>query len=118
VSHAKVGRNDRCPCGSGTKFKHCCLAPSALTSAPFLQGATASDRVTFSREGRRVLSGWASQPQEVLDGRTPLEVLSEPGGFEKIPVLMDDLHKYMARTTFTGVNIVSRTLGTQEEDSL
>jgi hypothetical protein len=21
----KVGRNDRCPCGSGKKFKHCCL---------------------------------------------------------------------------------------------
>jgi len=24
-SSAKVGRNDRCPCGSGKKFKHCCL---------------------------------------------------------------------------------------------
>ena len=22
----KVGRNDPCPCGSGKKFKHCCLA--------------------------------------------------------------------------------------------
>ena len=22
---AKVGRNERCPCGSGKKFKHCCL---------------------------------------------------------------------------------------------
>ena len=21
----KVGRNDRCPCGSGRKYKHCCL---------------------------------------------------------------------------------------------
>jgi uncharacterized protein len=21
---SKVGRNDRCPCGSGKKFKHCC----------------------------------------------------------------------------------------------
>ena len=20
----KVGRNDRCPCGSGRKYKHCC----------------------------------------------------------------------------------------------
>jgi len=28
VSHAdrrKAGRNDPCPCGSGRKFKHCCL---------------------------------------------------------------------------------------------
>jgi len=21
----KVGRNDKCPCGSGKKYKHCCL---------------------------------------------------------------------------------------------
>jgi uncharacterized protein len=25
-SAPKVGRNDRCPCGSGKKFKHCCGA--------------------------------------------------------------------------------------------
>ncbi|MGH8790474.1 MAG: SEC-C metal-binding domain-containing protein [Cupriavidus necator] len=24
---AKVGRNDPCPCGSGKKYKHCCLLP-------------------------------------------------------------------------------------------
>jgi SEC-C motif-containing protein len=24
-AHAKVGRNDPCPCGSGKKFKQCCL---------------------------------------------------------------------------------------------
>lgn len=23
--HPKIGRNDPCPCGSGKKFKHCCL---------------------------------------------------------------------------------------------
>ena len=23
---AKIGRNDPCPCGSGKKYKHCCLA--------------------------------------------------------------------------------------------
>jgi len=23
--HAIVGRNDPCPCGSGRKYKHCCL---------------------------------------------------------------------------------------------
>ena len=24
-AQAKIGRNDRCPCGSGKKYKHCCL---------------------------------------------------------------------------------------------
>lgn len=23
--HKKVGRNDKCPCGSGKKYKNCCL---------------------------------------------------------------------------------------------
>ena len=23
-SEKKVGRNDKCPCGSGKKYKHCC----------------------------------------------------------------------------------------------
>lgn len=26
VKDAKVGRNDKCPCGSGKKYKNCCLA--------------------------------------------------------------------------------------------
>ncbi|HYC72076.1 MAG TPA: YchJ family metal-binding protein [Opitutaceae bacterium] len=26
ATNPKVGRNDPCPCGSGKKFKHCCLA--------------------------------------------------------------------------------------------
>jgi len=26
ASHPKVGRNDPCSCGSGKKYKHCCLA--------------------------------------------------------------------------------------------
>jgi len=26
---AKVGRNDPCPCGSGKKYKHCCLGKAA-----------------------------------------------------------------------------------------
>lgn len=24
--HSKIGRNDKCPCGSEKKYKHCCLA--------------------------------------------------------------------------------------------
>ena len=29
----KIGRNDPCPCGSGRKYKHCCLAQSAAAGA-------------------------------------------------------------------------------------
>ena len=30
----KVGRNDPCPCGSGKKYKKCCLAEDEARSAP------------------------------------------------------------------------------------
>jgi uncharacterized ion transporter superfamily protein YfcC len=31
----KVGRNAPCPCGSGKKYKHCCLAKSAAMPQPY-----------------------------------------------------------------------------------
>lgn len=27
IYQVKIGRNDPCPCGSGKKFKKCCVAP-------------------------------------------------------------------------------------------
>lgn len=30
----KVGRNDRCPCGSGKKYKHCCAEKQARRMSP------------------------------------------------------------------------------------
>jgi hypothetical protein len=37
---AKIGRNQKCPCGSGKKFKQCCSSrwEGLLTGAPPLQG--------------------------------------------------------------------------------
>jgi uncharacterized protein YecA (UPF0149 family) len=29
VRFAKIGRNDLCPCGSGRKFKKCCISKMA-----------------------------------------------------------------------------------------
>ena len=34
VRHAHVGRNDPCPCGSGKKFKKCCLKKGSATNSP------------------------------------------------------------------------------------
>ncbi len=28
----KTGRNDPCPCGSGKKYKHCCLSPASVAN--------------------------------------------------------------------------------------
>jgi hypothetical protein len=31
---ATIGRNQPCPCGSGQKYKHCCLAKDEATASP------------------------------------------------------------------------------------
>ncbi|MFZ0745411.1 MAG: SEC-C metal-binding domain-containing protein [Terracidiphilus sp.] len=49
-SSEKIGRNDRCPCGSGKKYKHCCLRAASASSAPvdtpWSRQREASDRLT------------------------------------------------------------------------
>ena len=49
----KTGRNDPCPCGSGKKYKHCCLPNASIAFAspetldtPWSRQRAASDRLT------------------------------------------------------------------------
>lgn len=32
--NSKVGRNDNCPCGSGKKYKNCCIAKDRKPTGP------------------------------------------------------------------------------------
>ena len=43
---AKIGRNDPCPCGSGKKYKRCCLAQQSASYAFWTQQRNASDELT------------------------------------------------------------------------
>src|SRR3984885_16350978 len=38
---AKIGRNDLCPCGSGKKYKRCCMANDAAAARETLAAANA-----------------------------------------------------------------------------
>jgi len=42
----KVGRNDPCPCGSGKKYKRCCLQQEAASYSLWAQQRDASDELT------------------------------------------------------------------------
>ena len=66
----KAGRNDPCPCGSGKKYKRCCLpnewAPPTSHDSPWNRQREASDRLTpallklATREfGEDMLLAWA-----------------------------------------------------------
>jgi len=39
---SRPGRNDRCPCGSGKKYKHCCLAKDAAADREARAAAAAT----------------------------------------------------------------------------
>jgi tetratricopeptide (TPR) repeat protein len=45
---AKIGRNDPCPCGSGHKYKRCCLPRDEAAAAAERAAAPALDRETVA----------------------------------------------------------------------
>ena len=42
----KIGRNDSCPCGSGKKYKRCCLARQSASYSRWAEQRNASDELT------------------------------------------------------------------------
>jgi len=42
----KIGRNDACPCGSGKKYKRCCLEQQLVTYSLWAQQRDESDALT------------------------------------------------------------------------
>jgi hypothetical protein len=84
---AKVGRNDPCRCGSGKKYKHCCL-PGYVPSIGHVWARQheESDRLTreitrfaLRRFGNRIYEAW--QDFNMSDAPPPLE---EPGDERQI----------------------------------
>lgn len=59
-----IGRNDPCPCGSGKKFKHCCIGKESRTASG--QGAKSiSETLRSALEGRQLNS--LEETQAFLD---------------------------------------------------
>jgi tetratricopeptide (TPR) repeat protein len=66
---AKIGRNDPCPCGSGQKYKRCCLARDE---------AAAAERA-------------AARAREVESAAAPFEILSDDDGLDQASNVVIDL---------------------------
>jgi hypothetical protein len=47
---AKIGRNDRCPCGSGKKYKHCCMARDEAATRERLAAAATATTATATAQ--------------------------------------------------------------------
>jgi hypothetical protein len=59
-----IGRNDSCPCGSGKKFKHCCLGKKNCTASSH-GAAGISEALRIALEGRKFNS--LDEAQAFLD---------------------------------------------------
>src|SRR5712691_5130578 len=66
---AKIGRNDPCPCGSGQKYKRCCLPR---------EEAAAAERA-------------ATQARQVEPPVMPFEMLSDDDGLDQASNVVIDL---------------------------
>jgi len=59
---AKIGRNQPCPCGSGKKYKHCCLVTKQST-----QPASAMEQIKISLVGEiEKIQAAAAKKQAIL----------------------------------------------------
>jgi SEC-C motif-containing protein len=82
-AHQKAGRNDPCPCGSGKKYKQCCLkAVSASDDNPWSQqhdasGRLAQEMLSFAMENfaRDLDAAWLDFNQD--DAPVPIQEDSE-----------------------------------------
>ena len=79
MSAAKVGRNTPCPCGSGLKYKRCCLAAEQQTSSherlwQGIQRAHEELAVRLIRFARRTLA-----PELIEEARREFYVWSDAG---------------------------------------
>lgn len=69
----KVGRNDPCPCGSGKKFKKCCLDKPYQPSAELLADFELGQQRIREYEEEQKKQDWSKplEPLPVIDSDLP-----------------------------------------------
>ena len=70
----KVGRNDPCPCGSGKKYKKCCLHKSNLGYNLYLKGKKAENFV-YELAQKSFLADWCYQNPKLPNGKEICDLL-------------------------------------------
>jgi len=77
MTHAGVGRNDPCPCGSGRKYKHCCSPQRSTRAVPTLDNVP---------EQAVCQCGRTYVPQDYLTG-----IADQPSDFARCPACGKEL---------------------------
>ena len=73
----KTGRNDPCPCGSGKKYKHCCLSPASVANDE-LKDLLAGQEIDTIEDMQALADQFMQQrnqlPQDDFQGLSPEQV--------------------------------------------
>jgi len=77
----KVGRNEPCPCGSGKKYKKCCLPKESVTSAP---AQAASNAMMDARLMAQRLMGQTEEANRTMDIVFDKYTLEDDGAAAKL----------------------------------
>ena len=83
----QIGRNDPCPCGSGKKYKRCCLA-----SADILENESAGFSDDENDEWETIERAWAEHPE--YERFRDTEELTKEGTNPRLHVIV---HSIVAR---------------------
>jgi hypothetical protein len=73
----KTGRNDPCPCGSGKKYKHCCLSPASVANdelKDLLAGQEFDSLEDVQALTNQFMQQKNLQPQDDFQGLSPEQI--------------------------------------------
>lgn len=86
---AKIPRNKQCPCGSGKKFKHCCLRASQMQAAARVPMDRAPELLDWLAD--LLGQAWVNEQIEAFREyqRAPARLLTIPGFHPLVPGLAD-----------------------------
>ena len=81
----KIGRNDPCPCGSGRKYKHCCLGKPGARTSP----------ADFARDDPPRFGGSRGSDETVLSTREQaMDIMRSQTGFSDSAELETAMREY------------------------
>ncbi len=63
----KIGRNEQCPCGSGKKFKHCCLPKAQAGVAPTPTNPEAALKISLNSEIEAIVEAAVENKQKIKE---------------------------------------------------
>ncbi len=73
----KIGRNDPCPCGSGKKYKKCCMGKDKEQKKEFLEKVESMNRISMS-------AGLAGRDKDIFDSKEEILESIRAEGLEPV----------------------------------